>query len=306
MYQYKRWMIGIDFSEMDADLLKYASFLAAIAQPEKVYLINVQEDLDIPDELKEAFPDFTQPRDESLKKEMISLADSYFTYEGAEIDFKVVEGSPRKELLNWSSIKEVDLILVGKKLSSKATGVIPGQLARKALCSVLFVPENPAHQLDKFWVAADFSPHAKMATEEALMMAEKQEDPTITLHHVYNVPLGYYKTGKTEEQFAQIMLEHAQKKYHRFLEEISGNTDLITPFFSYDHDRFTPAEHVMNHATDANADLILIGARGRNFLTALFLGSVAEKILKINEQIPLLLVKRKDASMDLGSWLESI
>jgi len=41
MYQLKRFLIGLDFSDMDAHLLKYASLLASKIQPEAVYLFAV-------------------------------------------------------------------------------------------------------------------------------------------------------------------------------------------------------------------------------------------------------------------------
>lgn len=306
MYSYKRWMIAIDFTEMDHTILEYASFLAGIYKPEKVYFINVQHDLEIPAELKEAFPEFQEPRDEMLKREMISISERWFKHEQIEIDYKIVEGSPRKELLHWSGIKDIDLILLGNKPEHKGSGIVPAQLARKALCSVLFVPESPKMQLSKPWVAADFSPHSKMAAEEALLLTKNLDSTPVTLHHVYSVPMGYYKTGKTEKQFAQIMLGHARKKYNQFLEGIEGNTDRCEAVFSYDHDRFSPAEQILNQAKANHADMILVGARGRNLITALFLGSVAEKMIRINQEIPLLLVKKKDKTMNFATWLDSL
>lgn len=299
-------MIGIDFTEMDQPIMEYASFLAGILKPEKVYFINVQQDLEVPAELKEAFPEFQEPRDEMLKKEMRSLAETWFQDPAIELDYKIVEGSPRKELLHWSGIKDVDLILLGNKPDHKGSGIIPAQLSRKALCSILFIPDAPKKQLLKHWVAADFSPHSKMAAEEALMLTENHESSSVILHHVYSVPMGYYKTGKTEEQFAQIMLGHAHKKYNRFLESIERDTSRCESFFSYDRDRLSPAEHLVKQAEAHEADMILVGARGRNLLTALFLGSVAEKLIRINQKIPLLLVKRKDQTMDFSSWLDSL
>lgn len=299
-------MIGIDFSDMDRPLLEYASFLARNLSPEKIYFINVQQDLELPEELKEIFPEFQEPRDEMLTRELAEMAEPWFEGIEVELDYTIVEGSPRKELLHWSGIKEIDLILLGNKPEQAGSGIVSAQLARKALCSVLLVPESPPLSLSTAWVAADFSPHSKIAAEVALSLLPNQEAAKVVLHHVYSVPMGYYKTGKTEEQFAQVMLTHARKKYNRFLEEIEGITEVCEPFFSYDHDRFSPAEHIVRQAEAQEGDLILVGARGRNLITALFLGSVAEKIIKINRQIPLLLVKGKDQTLDFSNWLESL
>ncbi len=307
MYSYKRWMVGVDFTGMDPTVISYTSFLAKLLRPEKIYFINVQADLEIPTELKEAVPEFHEPRDEMLKHDMVTLVDQHFeAAEGTEVDYKVVEGSPRRELLRWTNVKDIDLILVGRKKLHQGTGIIPSQLSRKALCSVLFVPETPPESLGNLWVAADFSPNSQMALEEALSISRNNEDAKVWVHNVYTVPMGYYKTGKTEEQFAQIMLGHAQKRYEQFLEDIEGSTSICKPVYTFDHNRASPANHIISQAKDHESDLILVGARGRNLITALVLGSVAEKLIKINDDIPLLLVKKKDGSLDLSSWMETI
>ncbi|MDP5169272.1 MAG: universal stress protein [Bacteroidia bacterium] len=291
MHTYKRWMVGLDFTDMDHSLIRYTRFLAEIFSPDIIYFIHIEEDLEISQELKEEFPEFAAPRDEMLKEEMRQEVGEIWGPDRSLIEYKVVEGSPNKEFLHWTTIKDIDLIVAGRKQDMNGSGIIPAQLARKAQCSVLFVPENPRLALSTLWVASDFSDQAKMAAEQALALTRGHEDSTIFIHHVYTVPLGYYKTGKTELQFAQIMQHHAERRYQQFLEDIEGNTHSCQSVYTFDQEKSSPAGHVLQAAKDHKADLILLGARGRNVLTAFFLGSVAEKLIKLNADTPMLLVK---------------
>lgn len=307
MYAYKRLMVGLDLTVMDETVIAYTHFLCECFRPEKIYFVHVAPDLNVPKELREEFPEFQEPRDEVLRKEMQQLVEEYFpSHQAFNTEYKIIEGSRRTELLRWTHIKDADLLICGRKQVDRGSGVLPMQLARKARCSIFFVPEQPRHQLKKLWIATDFSPHAQLAMEEALQIAEGDQAVSIIAQHVYSVPMGYYKTGKTEQQFAAIMQQHAEKRYQQFLESIEGNTDACRPVFTYDHNTSSPATHIVEAAKAADADLIMVGARGRNLLTALFLGSVAEKLIKINDEIPMLLVKRKDKTFDFSEFFDAI
>ncbi|MFY9941798.1 MAG: hypothetical protein WAK57_06455 [Desulfobacterales bacterium] len=49
--------------------------------------------------------------------------------------------------------------------------------------------------------------------------------------HVYSVPIGFYKTGKSYEEFAEIMKGHAQRDYMEFIKkaDLKGLT-AVPPF----------------------------------------------------------------------------
>ena len=38
--------MGLDFTPMDKTLIEYASYLAAVLKPEKIYFVNAQEGLE--------------------------------------------------------------------------------------------------------------------------------------------------------------------------------------------------------------------------------------------------------------------
>ena len=307
MYPFKRIMVGLDFTVMDRTLIQYTAFLSYYLNPEHIYFVNIQKDLDIPEEIHAKYPDVSKPLDEKLKEEMSREVRLYFPdHDDYGTNIEIVEGSPRKEMLRWSHIKNIDLLIVGNKVQSNGSGIIPRQLARKVSCSVLFVPETVSLQLNKVLVGNDFSPYARAAFESALAFETYNPDLEIISDYVYTVPYGYYRTGKTEKQFARIMEKNAKEKFENFLKDIHANGAKIEESYTYNHPKISPANFIYQQARDKEVDMILVGARGRNAVTAMFLGSVTERLVEMDFEIPLLIVKQKEHSFNLREMVDSV
>jgi len=306
MYSFKRILAAIDFSNIDETVIRYLSFLCGIIRPEKIYFVNIQRDLDVPEGIREKFPELNRPQDEKLREEMMQLVQTNFPgFENFDIEYDVVEGSPLPEMLRWTHIKNVDLAVVGKKTESEGSGMLAQQMARKGTCSVLFVPNSAQAKLEKFFTAIDFSENAKLALEEGWRLAQQHKDAGLFCYHTYNLPLGFYKTGKTEEEFAAIMLENAKSKCANFISELNIPHERITALFELEEKK-SVAEMITRAAEQNNADLILVGAKGRTNITAMLLGSVAEKLIKLDKNIPLLVVKQKDKSFKFLDFIKNV
>ncbi|MEX2589648.1 MAG: universal stress protein, partial [Chitinophagales bacterium] len=291
---------------MDNMLVDYLSFLCKQHKPEKIYFIHVSKHLSVESELKEKFPELAEPRDEKLEHDMKEMVATHFPdVKNFDVEYKVIEGSPLKEILHWSQIKNIDLLLLGRKRKLTGSGVLPDNISRKINCSLFFVNESPALQLKNIFVPSDFSKNSILALKEAVAIAETYPEPKIYFHHIYQLPTGYYKTGKSEEEFAQIMRENAVKKYLKVIEENGLEKVPITPVYTFDEDQ-SHSELILQKALDKKADLIIVGAKGRTFTTALLLGSVTEKLLRINKEIPTLVVKVKNKNLDLLEWLKIV
>lgn len=308
MAKIRRLMVGLDFTMMDANLIRYAGFISYYYQPEKIYFIHIQASMDISSEIQELFPEVYMPVDEQMRDKMKSSVEEYFPdHKTYDIEYKVVEGSPRKEILRWVNIKMVDLMIVGRKSEMNGSGVVPKQLARKLDCSVLFVPENPVFELRSVLVACDYSEFSKSALQSALALGKVDDEIEFWVESIYSVPLGYYKTGKTEEEFAAIVEGHLRNKHLAFLKELKMGEELdIKSRFVYDHKRKSPAIKLYESSKEINPDLIVMGARGRNMATQLFLGSVAEKMIQLNQDKALLIVKERDQSFSFIDMIELI
>jgi nucleotide-binding universal stress UspA family protein len=168
------------------------------------------------------------------------------------------------------------------------------------------VPENTQKTLQNILVPVDFSTNSRMALEEAAVLSHK--DPAyneIVALHTYKLPSGFYKTGKTEEEFAAILLGHAQKKLSNFIAETDLSGVSIKERFVFDNEH-SVAEVVNKVAHDMGVCLVVIGAKGRTDASALLLGSATEKLITLDTDIPLLVVKDKKATFGLLEMLKHL
>jgi nucleotide-binding universal stress UspA family protein len=292
-------MVGIDFSSADAALLKYTKMLAEMAKPSIVYFVHAERDLDIPEEVMEELGiDMRKPADEALLRALEERVAPYFkTGQGCEIVCQVVEGEPFKEMLHWSHIKNVDLLMVGKKAKENGKGVLPQKLARKVDCSLVFVPED----LEKFdpintiLLPMDFSKKSKLAVDTAVQLFGENTIELVAANS-YSLPLGWEKTGRTREEFDTVMRKHAIGKFEHFLEGYTGHKLNMRSIFEID-DNNEPSEEIMHMAQVTGADLVMVGARGKSDLATVVLGSTTEKILGHDKQIPIFVIKQKGEVM---------
>ncbi len=306
MYSYKRVMAGIDFSPMDKVIIRYISFIGRLVKPEKIYFINFQKSLDVPEGIREKYPELNRPLDEKFKEQMEKEVRSNFKdHENYDIEYNVKEGVPIEEMLRWGHIKNIDLLAAGRKSIHEGSGDLPKRMARKGRCSVLFIPQTAKERLESIFVPVDFSENSRLALEEAWHLAEKAGTAKIYCHHAYQLPIGYYSTGKTEAEFAQIMQDHAVNKYKDLLRQLNIPDSRIEPIFEL-QGKSSVAAMVSNAAHDKKASLVIVGAKGRTNATAILLGSVTEKLITECEDIPLLVVKQKDKSFSFYDFIKNI
>lgn len=310
MYAFKRMLIGLDLTVMDYGVIRYAAFMCRLMNPDQLYFFNVQPQLELPEELREEFPMFDASVVDRIEADMRAEVAEHFPQQeryAACMQYHVVEGSPRTEILRWTHEHEIDLLVVGRKDQERGSGLVPNQVARKASCSILFVPERAVPRLDHILVGCDFSDHSALAVEQAQdLQRHMHETSKLSLQHIFQVPMGYYKTGRTEAQFAALMRQHAEKRLHKFLDQRDLDLAGAQVELTYDPQKHSPAHLLNEYAHKHQADLIIVAARGHNLLTALFLGSVAEKLIKLDSDIPLLIIKRQDRSLSFQEMIEQI
>lgn len=290
MSDFKRWMVGLDNTLIDKIVIEYTAFLARQLRPEVIYFINVQRNLEVPEAVKEKFPELRKPADERIKESMTEEVRTFFTdSEYYDLEFKVVEGNPFEELVRWGSIKNVDLFIAGRKKELKGAGVLPQKLARKASFSVLFVPEKPRFRLQELLVAVDFSTHSEKAFEVALQLARSEDSTTLHALHVYHMPYGVHQT-RLERDYSEALKEEATDQYNQMIARHAIGNVHVSPIFQYDNQNRI-AEIICETARKRNADLMIVGHKGRSGVMLQLLGSVTEKILQLENEIPVLVIK---------------
>ncbi len=149
-------------------------------------------------------------------------------------------------------------------------------------------------QLERILVPIDFSPSADLAFRHAMQLAE-EFDARVDVMHVFRpvpeqhppmpmagnvgpLPAPVLTTNNLEEaaqESLQQFIDHNPEASHRL-----GEAFLVGG---------TPAQEIVEVASQTEPDLIAMGTRGRTGLSRLALGSVAETVLR-HVSCPVLLV----------------
>ncbi|WP_113924879.1 universal stress protein [Cognataquiflexum aquatile] len=307
MYQIKKLLVCLDQSNLDETLIRFASFVSRVNQTKKIYFTNVIRNLQIPKEVLEEFPNLIENMVEERKKQMIEVVEKNFgRREDIEFSFVVKEGQLSKKILKLALEKSVDMIIIGRKVTLPGTGVVSQRLARRASCSLLIIPEKAEPKMDKLLVPSDFSDYSKDALEEAVLIVEKYGGKAeIICQNVFTIPSGYHFTGKSFEEFTSIMLMHAEINFKKFIRNIDTKNIKITPIYTQDDDD-DPVEEIIAKAKEIKADGIIIGVKGRTAATALFIGSMAERLIQLNETFPLLVTRPKGKNAGILDYILEI
>ncbi len=292
-------MVALDFSYLDEALIRYTNSLCRLLRPEVLYFVHVYKDLEDIDGPLPTRENYNIPPDELLVRQMQEATAQLLSPDCAtNIHFEVKEGQPTEELLRWSRIKQIDLFVFGLKMARGGSGIGPQRVAMLSDCSVLLVPEMAPAQLNTILLPVDFSKFSQQVVLSALALQQQIPGAKLLLQHVYEVPIGYYKTGKTFDQFAEIMRFNATKAYYQFCRELNIPQEQLPCRFVLNPDG-NIQEGIMESIREVQPSLLLIGSQGRTAVSSFFIGSVAEKLIRLNPKIPTLVLKRKGSNMGL-------
>lgn len=298
-------MIAVDHTEMDRTLLEYTSILAKMIPLQKVSIVHVEVDTD--EEGVALLEDLQLPSSSQQEFDtwMEDIAQNLQVADEVEVETYLLDGSPLHALLSFARDHNVDMILVGAKTSEEGTGILSARLARKAPCSVMYVPAHPPQQLQTVMLPTDFSDYSAMAFQEMRYIKKHFPEVNILTEHVYRLPLGYYKTGKSKEEFEQIMEENAKKRFKQFVKAHDLESLQMEPLFVLDDDK-NPADKIIAVAREKKVDLLIICAKGHTRASSILLGSTTEKILRLDKKIPVMILKEKGETLGLLDILLNI
>lgn len=284
-----RILVGLAIEDADISLIKYVKNLADIIKPSKIDFIHVSESFESDITELENFIPVDEEKEQQMRKE-VAL---YFDKEDVETQFEVVEGKPDEKLIHWASVKKSDLIILGRKNDKKHAELTLEKIVRKVPCSVLIVPENAAPTFNQFLLPIDYSAN----TLDGINYVQGLfNDTSIQALHFFDLPSGYYKTGKSAEEFITILDNNRKKESEKLLTKVSNAANVT--FKNICSDGMDEFEHLLDYANKQKTDLIAIRSKGKTNAAAVLLGSFAEKFIRHNRSVPTLVIKEKGENMD--------
>lgn len=283
-------LVTLDLTEIDDVLIERVSRLSESLGIKKVYFLHVEKDLTPPKSILSKYPDLHSPLDEKIQHGIKDKVDKLFTAEGVEVAVEVREGDAFEKILRFALVKEVDLIVLGRKQDSHA--LFTSRIARKSPCSLMLIPEQIPDFDGPLLVATDFSPRSTPAIQLAQnIFSNLPGCAGYKCVHIYEVHFGYSKIGKTREEFSQIMKENAQHEWSALLNQ--NGIDPKTQCEFIDKKDGESAKLLAKYAEDNHARLLIVGSKGHTDSASILLGSFTEKLTVENQKTPLLIIKSK-------------
>lgn len=303
----KNVLVGLDLTELDDTLIQFSALVADSSDAQQFTFVNIIKNLDIPDDVLKEFPDLKKNALKEREDQLKAKVKLYFqSKKDVKVDFMVKAGRGAKSILELSSKLDIDLIVIGRKMTLPGEGVLATRLARRASCNLLIIPEGKELKMNKFLVPIDFSEHSKLAIEKAVEIADRYDgDIEVIAQNVYSVPAGYHYSGKSYEEFAEVMKKHAMKDYDKFIKKINTKSTVINSVYNLDINDNLISD-IKDLANVIHPDCIIIGAKGRTATTAIFLGSFAEKLITTDMKYPLMIVRPKGKNAGFIDYFKEI
>ncbi|MCV9388054.1 universal stress protein [Reichenbachiella ulvae] len=280
-------LVCLDGTNLDDNLLEYASMMVGFFNNRKTTFIHVAP----------------TNMDTKLHHELKAKVDAKFKVD-CEKEVVVIQGTGANHILGWEGLKDIDLVVLGIKPRSISTGVNATKVLNGSLCSVMLVPVTDKFEVNRVLIPLDFSENSLRSLNTALRIKE-HTDIKIFLQHVYFVPTGYSSTGKTYEEFAEIMLKNKKNEYEAFKKQNDLDDSKFEVIFTLDNDQ-KPSDNIYEMAQEKNVDLIIIASKGRTKAASMLLGSTAVSLVHYDEDVPCLVVKDKNESMSFFDALLKI
>lgn len=313
MKRYQNIIVLLNLDESDTLTLKYASLISNLAQSKNFFFVYLTESLGIPKAVLDEYPEVASDAEGDAYEKVKEIVSRDFkgcsatALEYAVLtcsynsDYEVVEGKTLDELLKMNIEKDADLVIFSYDQQNEHSLNLAKKIARKSSCSIFAIPGQGSGDYKDILVPVDFSDHTKDTVEIASTFASINGIKKIQTLNVYKVPQGFYKTGKSFEQFAEIMEDHARKNYKEFINTIELPDIEIEDLYSLNDNT---VQGIIDVIKENGIDLVVIDSRGRGTVASILLGSVPEKLIQ-DTIIPILIVKKKHEGVGfLKAFLE--
>lgn len=273
-------LVGLDLSEIDISLIKYASFLAQKLNVKKVYFVHNIKKYEISSLFEEQLKDINL--DEIIGDELNETVEEHFT-DQIEWEVLISEDPYTESLISYIVNKyEIDLVIVGNKNRRKGTGVVSNKLLRLLKCDILSLPQKYPARMKNIWVGTDFSRESMKVFSVAQLLQNATEAP-VSAAHVFSVPVQFSPYVPTETMTPKIE-NHAKQKIKKFLDKLDyqGNINpVIIPGRTS-----SVASNLLDSAKRKEIDLLIVADKGASNFSNLLVGSVTAELFSENPELP--------------------
>lgn len=211
-------------------------------------------------------------------------------FQDENIKFESRSGNPKEVLIDESQKDDVDLVVLGhdsdKGLAELFLGGVTESTVHKSKKSILITKNDKAKEPKKILVAYDFSYHCDQAIEWAKRLSKVFGSQ---IHLVNVIPCyyqGYHVAHTIHNGFNEALEEMIDESVQKINEKMKGKlSELKDGGFDIVHEAILDKEgsisdKLIEYINANDIDLLTMGSHGKGKIAELFLGSVANKMIK--------------------------
>jgi nucleotide-binding universal stress UspA family protein len=279
--------VCLDLSEMDDHLINYSLFLGNKLGCRKLTYIHIVKEWDLPDEVEELVDVPGGDLETLIRKELAEkLQDK--SSRGLETALVVKRGRSVPEVLQEEAKQhKPDVVMVGNKNLYAGSGYASTRILEEVELPMLLIPETAYLQVNNILLPIDFSKHSRNVIETGTAMA-KLLGANKQAVHVVHVPERFFPYIP-EKKAMREAYKTAEHSYREFVKKLKLEESLECDFISTGEHGI--ARRIYNYAIKHQFDLIVVAAKGRNWLNIATIGGVSYRLANLDLHIPLLIVK---------------
>jgi nucleotide-binding universal stress UspA family protein len=297
MQQLKHIMVCLDLTEMDELLIQYTAFFCSMMKEiEKVYFVhNIR--FDNAEDAQKIISKLDKPLSDIVTEAIEEKIETSFKNAPSNTQYEIIveeDGSTPGILARLAKIREINLTIVGKKISYRGSGLA----AEKLLwiphfnSSLLLVPETAYHSIHEILVPTDFSKSSKNAIEAGAYLKQKN-NAELSCQNVFSVQSFYFPSMMVQD-LEPVLKDGAKKRWEKFAKTLTSiGEDEIECTLSFNSNK-NIAQTIYDHAVRTNKDLIIVGSKGKGGFAAFMVGSVAMQLIQADLHIPLWVLRRSE------------
>jgi nucleotide-binding universal stress UspA family protein len=218
------------------------------------------------------------------REKILSEAGEIAKEEGVSIKTRLEEGEFFKKIIDIAEEEKSDLIVIGRRGITRLERALMGSVTAKVIGhsqrNVLVVPRDSIIKWENIVVTTDGSKYSEAAAKEAVALTKFWGEKCV-LHAI-----AVTRKSATEDriQISNNALKEIQLNAKK--ENIKVDTLLVK---GKPHESIH--ETIVEYAKEKNADIIVMGSRGRTGIQRLLIGSVTERVIG-HTTCPVMVVKK--------------
>lgn len=208
-------------------------------------------------------------------RKLLAEAQEIADAEGVHILTDLEQGEPYKKIVDVADEENCDLIVMGRKGLSRLERELMGSVTARVIGyttkNVLVVPENTQLAWSNIILATDGSEYSEAAVELAIDLAKEHSAKLTAASVVY-----------TNDEFLALAPDAVGELIHKaraVLDGVSQQAKAEGVWIDKVIKEGEPYQAITSLASDANADIVVMGSCGRKGFSRLLMGSVTERTI---------------------------